>query len=89
MYTSFVILELSKLRMYKFHYGYIKSTYGDRAHFFNSDTDSLCYHIETPDIYKDMSRRIDLFDTSDYPLARKIYSIENKEKIGCFQEELN
>ena len=55
------ILDLSKVLMYDFHYNYIKSKYGDRAKLFFTDTDSLCYEIQTEDFYKDI---IDDVDTS-------------------------
>ena len=42
--TGLAILELSKLHMYKFHYGVIKEKYGNNAKLLFTDTDSLCYH---------------------------------------------
>ena len=89
LYVGFVVLELSKLHMYKFHYDYMKCTYGEKAHLLFTDTDSLTYHIETPDIYADMALHPELFDTSDYPQDHPLYSTENKKKIGCFKDELN
>lgn len=88
-YAGFVILELSKLHKDKFHYGYIKSTYGDKDHLLLTDTDSLCYHIEIPDVYKVMARRLDLFKASYYPQAHEIYRMDNKKKTGYFKDELN
>ena len=32
-----------------------------------TDTDSLCYHIKTKDLYEDMKKDLHLYDTSDYP----------------------
>ena len=67
IYCGFTILELSKLVMYRFHYEVIKKRYGDRAKLLFTDTDSLTYHIETPDIYEDMRGFSDQLDTSNYP----------------------
>ena len=87
-YVGFTILELSKLHMYKFHYEDIVHTYTDpgdnrcRAKLLFTDTDSLCYHIETADVYEDMRKHADLFDTSDYPPTHKSYSKENRKLWG-------
>ena len=40
----------------RFHNDVIKTRYGEKAHLLFTDPDSLMYHIETPDIYKDMVR---------------------------------
>jgi len=61
------ILDNSKLSMYNFHYEYIKKKYGIIAKLLFTDTDSLCYHIETEDIYKDFNKDSnDRFDFSNY-----------------------
>ncbi|CAL1294548.1 unnamed protein product [Larinioides sclopetarius] len=89
IYVGFVILELSKLIMYDFHYNVIKKEYGDRAQLLFTDTDSLTYEVETEDIFQDMSRHMDIYDTSDYPRDHFLFSESNKKKIGCFKDELH
>ncbi|GFT06493.1 uncharacterized protein NPIL_670601 [Nephila pilipes] len=89
IYIGFVILELSKVLMYNFHYNHIKKRYMDKANLLFTDTDSLTYEIETDDIYKDMGENLDVYDTSDYPQDHALYSEKNKKRIGCFKDEMN
>ena len=49
------ILELSKVLMYKFYYGYIKYKYDNKSKMSFTDTDSLMYEIKTEDVYEDFS----------------------------------
>ncbi|GFW07186.1 uncharacterized protein TNCV_3693801 [Trichonephila clavipes] len=58
IYIGFVILELSKVLMYNFHYNHIKKRYMNKANLLFTDTDSLTYEIETEDIFKDMGEKI-------------------------------
>ena len=86
-YVGMCILDLSKTLMYDFHYNYIKRKYGDRAKLLFTDTDSLCYVIETDDVYEDLYRDRELFDNSDYSKYSKFYFRENKKVIGKFKDE--
>ena len=92
IYTGFCILELSKVLMYKFHYEYIKKKYDkDRAKLLFTDTDSLCYHIETDDLYRDMLEDSDRFDTSNFNaedpnlILRSLFSKKNQKVLGEIQ----
>ena len=68
IYLGQAILDLSKTLMYDFHYNYIKNMYGPRARLLFTDTDSLCYVIETEDFYIDIKKDVPRwFDTSEYP----------------------
>ena len=90
VYLGMSILDISKILMYDFHYGYIKPKYGDKAKLLFTDTDSLMYEIETEDFYKDISKDVHKwFDTSNYP-CRQPSGIEigvNKKVIGMFKDE--
>ena len=62
------ILDISKTLIYDFHYGYILPKYGKNQKLLFTDTDSLCYEIETEDFYEDISNDVEgYFDTSNIP----------------------
>lgn len=83
------ILDISKLTTYKFIYDFIKPKYNERCRIAYTDTDSFVLDIETEDFYADISKNIDMFDTSDYPIDN-IYNIERKNKKvpNKFKDEL-
>ena len=86
-YVGMCILDLSKVLMYDFHYNFIKKKYGDKAKLLFTDTDSLCYHILTDDVYEDLYNHKDMFDNSDYSKSSKFYFDENKKVTGKFKDE--
>jgi len=61
--VGFSILEISKLIMYEFYYDYLKPKYLDHCKLLFNDTDSFCCHIQTEDLYKDMSAKISTYLT--------------------------
>ena len=73
--------------MYSFHYEYIVPKYGDNAKLLFTDTDSLTYEVKTEDIYKDMLKDMDMFDTSEYPTDHLLYSNQNKKALGKMKDE--
>jgi len=85
--VGFCILELSKLTMYKFYYEYLKPKYQERVMLLFTDTDSLCCQIQTPDLYKDMSEAMDLFDTSNFDPDHSLYSKNNYRVLGKMKSE--
>ena len=95
IYLGMSILDISKTLMYEFHYDYIKPKYGDRAKLLFTDTDSLCYEINTEDFYKDIAEDVESrFDTSEYPkdhpsIAQGFKVGCNKKVIGMFKDETN
>ena len=73
--------------MYNFHYGYVKPKYGDRARLLFTDTDSLCYRIQTEGFYEDISKDVPKwFDTSNYPKGHPIGGA-NKKVLGMMKDE--
>ena len=66
--------------MYGFHYEFIKQRYGSDATLLFTDTDSLCYHIKTEDVYQDMFERKEEFDFSDYPKDSQVSRPHQQER---------
>ena len=88
IYVGFSILELSKLFMYDFHFGYFKNKFNSRL--LVTDTDIPVYEIrENNDIYEKIYSGRDLFDFSDYPKNSKFYDVTNKKVIGKMKDELS
>ncbi|KFM69574.1 hypothetical protein X975_03200, partial [Stegodyphus mimosarum] len=80
-----LILERKRIFCLEKH---IKPKYGAKATLLFSDTDSLCYVVETKDIYADMKKDLHLFDTSDYPQDHPLFSVINKKVLGKMKDEL-
>ena len=90
VYLGACILDISKLQMYDFHYGFVKKMYGDNARLLFTDTDSLAYEIQTADFYQDIAPHVQAkFDTSNYPAKHPsgIPTGVNKKVIGMFKDE--
>ena len=75
--------------MYDYHYGVVKATYGEKATLLFTDTDSLCYSIQTQYVYADMKSKINLFDFSNYTREHVCFSDENKKVIGKMKDKLS
>jgi len=73
--------------MYEFYYDYLKPKYSDRCKLLFTDTDSFCCHIQTEDLYKDMSQNLDLFDTSNFETTHPLYTTKNHRVLGKFKSE--
>jgi hypothetical protein len=89
IYAGFCVLEMSKWRMFKFVYEYLKPKWGDKVEVVQTDADGLLLHIKTEDFYKDIKNDINKwFDTSNFGDANK-FDIKpmNKMKLGCFKIE--
>ncbi|KYN39296.1 hypothetical protein ALC56_06320 [Trachymyrmex septentrionalis] len=85
-YVGMCILEISKLRLYEFHYEYIIPSYRDKCKIIYTDTYSLIYLLEN--VYEDIKRDIARFDTSDYP-ERSAYDTPrvNNKIPGLMKDE--
>ena len=92
VYLGQVILDLSKIVMYEFHYDYMVLKYGlEKLKLCYMDTDSLVYDIKTEDFYEDIANDAEArFDTSGYSKTdfRPLPIGLNKKVIGLMKDEL-
>ena len=89
IYLGLSILEISKILMYEFWYGYMKPKYNDSVRSCYMDTDSFIMNIKTNDFYKDISDDVDnRFDTSNYEVKRPLSIGKNKKVIGLIKDEI-
>lgn len=89
IYLGFSVLELSKLKMYDFHYGYMQSKFKTNFELNYMDTDSFIYTIKTEDFYNDIKPDIaQHFDTANFPAENK-YKIPlvNNKVLGMMKDE--
>ena len=89
IYLGLSILEISKLLMYEFWYGYMKPKYGDNIKLCYMGTDSFIMNIKTKDFYKDIANDVEKrFDTSNYEVNRPLPTGKNEKVIGLMKDEL-
>ena len=85
IYVGFTVLDLSKWKMYNFHYNFIKKNFDVELLF--TDTDSLTYEIKSEDVYEEFFKHKHLFDFSNYPEDSKPFNQANKKVIGKMKDE--
>ena len=86
IYCGFTILDLSKHRMFDFHYNCIKKHFPNAKLCF-TDTDSLLYLLQTNDLYKDLYVIKDQLDLSNYPINHPLYDTTRRMTPGYFKDE--
>ena len=85
IYVRITVLDLSKWKMYDFHYNFIKKKVDVKLFF--TDTDSLTYEIKSKDVYEEFFKWKDLFDFSNYSKDLKFFNEANKKVIGKMKGE--
>ena len=92
VYLSQVILDLSKIVMFKFHYDYMVPKYSlEKLKLCYMETGSLVYDIKTEDFYEDIANDVEArFDTSGYSKTdfRLLPIGLNKKVTGLMKDEL-
>ena len=69
--------------MYDFHYKFIEQNYNDKTKLLFTDSDSLCYEIQTKYVYKYFWK-----DKKDYAENSPFSDSNNKKnRIRCFQDK--
>ena len=74
------ILDLSKTLRYDFYYNKLLKQYGKNVDLLHTDTDSLLLEIKTENVYKDMEKNIEEYDTSDFPEDHFLFITQKIEK---------
>ena len=89
VYCGMAILDLSKTLIYDFHYRYILPKFGKKQKLLFTDTDSLCYEIETDDFFKDIADDVGgMFDTSNFDMNHSSgIQGKNKKVPGMMKDE--
>ena len=87
-YVGFCILELSKLLMYQFDYGYVLKTFNNVKLLF-TDIDSSVYEIKDRNVYEQCFKDKQLFDFSGYSKDSTYYDDSNKKKLGKMKDEFH
>ena len=88
IYVGMSVLDLSKMLMYDFYYNHLKKLYTYNIRLLYTDTVSLIVKVDTEDIYADMKKNLDEYDTSNYSPDHPLFSNTNKKVIGKFKDEL-
>ena len=52
-----------------------------------TDTDSVIIHVRTEDLYEDMEKNMDVYDTSNFDICNPLYSNHNRKVVGKFKDE--
>ena len=88
LYVGTCVLDLSKLCMMDFHYNTIHENFENKYNLIYSDTDSLVYSIQHPDIYEWIKNNGQHFDLSDSKRS-DMKDNANIKALGKFKDELN
>ena len=78
---------MSKLKIYYFHYNFIKKNFDAGLLFTDTDIHSLTYEIQSENVYEKLFKWKHLFDFSNYLKDSKFFDETNKKVIGKMKDE--
>ena len=87
LYVRFTVPDLSKWKMYDFHYNFLKNNFDAGLLF--TDTDSLANEIKSENVYEEFFIWKDLFDFSNYLKDSKFFDETNKKVIGKMKDDFS
>ena len=71
----------------RFYYEFMKRKYGDKCSLLFTDTDSLCMAIKTDDLYADIEKDLQFFDTRNFERDHPLFSNKHHRVLGKFKSE--
>jgi hypothetical protein len=85
---AFSVLEISKTILYSVYYENFMKVYGpERLRLCYVDTDSLLIRLEAENLFDEMSKHREWFDTSNFDPTHPLYSKENQGVYGLLKSE--
>ena len=87
VHAGLCVFDLSKHFMYDSYYNQMKTQYGECCQLLYTDTDSQLLEIQADDVYQDMVKHADLYDTSNYQKDHPLYSTGYEKVLGKMKDE--
>lgn len=85
MFAGFSVLDISKIKMYEFFYGFLKKFNVKTLY---SDTDSIIFEVADTNFYQVIRNNPHHFDTSNYPLENIHNIVPSQSVVGRFKDEM-
>ena len=85
IYVGFTVQDLSKWKMYDFHYNFIKKNFDAELLF--TDTDSLVYEIKSKNVYEEFFKWKNVLDFINHSKDSQFFNETKKRVIGKMKEE--
>ena len=85
IYVGFTVLEISKWKIYNFHYNFMIRKFNTILLF--TDTDSLCYEIYGKKPHNKIYNHKELYDLTNLPVSSKYYCSDNNNVVGKMKDE--